>query len=213
MGVREVGLAKGPQLAILDRDGTLIDVVRDEETGFIGVAFHPSQIRLLDGVLDGLRALRDAGFLLAIASNQPGPAKGQCSAAAVARTNQALVERLAGEGVVIRSLQVCMHHPQGGAGGDPSLVGPCDCRKPRPGLLFAALRETGADPGRSWMIGDTRSDLEAARAAGISAALIFSRDRCELCPLRHGPPGSPDVHGPNLMAVVAEILAHPARSP
>jgi D-glycero-D-manno-heptose 1,7-bisphosphate phosphatase len=210
VGVGEVGLAEGPRLAILDRDGTLIDVVRDEETGFIGVAFHPSQIRILDGALDGLRALRDAGFVFAIASNQPGPAKGQCSAAAVARTNEALVRRLADEGIVIRSLQVCMHHPHGGTGGLPSLVGPCGCRKPKPGLLEAALRETGADPRRSWMIGDTRSDLDAARAAGVRSALIFSLDRCELCPLRHGPPGSPDVQGSSLAKVAAEILALPA---
>ena len=49
-------------LALLDRDGTLIDVVRDEETGTITTAFHPSQIRLLDGVVDGLRLLVGRGL-------------------------------------------------------------------------------------------------------------------------------------------------------
>jgi len=62
------------RLALLDRDGTLIDVVRDEETGTLTTAFHPSQIRLLDGVVEGLRVLVDAGYRLAIATNQPGPA-------------------------------------------------------------------------------------------------------------------------------------------
>ena len=80
---------------ILDRDGTLIDVVRDEESGVISTAFHPDQLVLLGAVLEGLRVLRDAGFVLAIATNQPGPAKGQFSAAAVKRTNDALVEKLA----------------------------------------------------------------------------------------------------------------------
>ncbi len=215
MGVGEVGRrvpSGSPRLAIVDRDGTLIDVVRDEETGVIATAFHPGQIRFLSGALDGLRALRDAGFLLAIATNQPGPAKGQCSAAAVARTNAALLERLAREGLSIASLQVCMHHPQGGEGGDASLVRACDCRKPKPGLLLAALRETSADPERSWMLGDARSDLDSARGANVRAALVFPRDRCELCPLRGGPVGGPDVHGPTLAEVARQILAQPERS-
>jgi D-glycero-D-manno-heptose 1,7-bisphosphate phosphatase len=191
----------------VDRDGTLIDVVRDEETGFIGTAFHPSQLRFLDGALDGMRALRDAGFVLAIATNQPGPAKGQCSREAVARTNDALVARLGAEGIRIATVEVCMHHPKGGEGGDPALVGPCDCRKPQPALLLAALRSTGADPAASWMIGDTRSDVEAGKLAGVRTALVFSRDRCELCPLRGGPPGAPDVSAPDLRSIAAAILA------
>ena len=84
-------LAESPRLALLDRDGTLIDVVRDAETGTITTAFHPSQIRVLDGVVDGLRALVDAGYMLAIVTNQPGPAKGHFGRDAVERTNAALV--------------------------------------------------------------------------------------------------------------------------
>jgi len=82
-------------VAILDRDGTIIDVLRDEETGAVTVAFHPDHIRLLPGSVDGMRALEDAGYVLAIATNQPAPAKGQFSADAVRRTNVALAERLA----------------------------------------------------------------------------------------------------------------------
>jgi D-glycero-D-manno-heptose 1,7-bisphosphate phosphatase len=203
VGVGEVR----PRLAIVDRDGTLIDVVRDEETGFIGTAFHPSQLRFLDGAFEGMRALRDAGFILSIATNQPGPAKGQCSLEAVARTNDALVARLAAEGITIATVEVCMHHPKGGEGGDPALVGACECRKPKPGLLLQALRSTGSDPAASWMIGDTRSDVDAGKVAGVRTALVFSRDRCELCPLRGGPPGAPDVSGPDLRSIAAAILA------
>jgi len=172
---------------ILDRDGTLIDVVRDAELGHVSVAFHPDHIRLLPGVVEGLRLLEAESFRLAIATNQPGPAKGQYPAAAVERTNRALVEVLASFGITIEHVAVCMHHPDGGPGGDPSLKQACDCRKPKGGLIREVLSELDADASKAWMIGDTSSDLDAARAAGVRGALVFAKNRCELCPLRSGP--------------------------
>ena len=195
-----------PRLALLDRDGTLIDVVRDEETGVITTAFHPSQIRLLEGVTEGLSALVAARYLLAIVTNQPGPAKGHFSRGAVDRTNAALVEMLAARGIPMARVSACMHHPEGGVGGDPSLVGPCSCRKPKPGLLLDSMQALGVDGARTWMIGDSSADVEAARAAGIRAGLIFSDNRCELCPLRAGPGGAPDVYAPKLNALVRGIF-------
>jgi len=194
------------KLAIIDRDGTLIDVVRDAETGTVQTAFHPAQLRLLPGVVEGLRALQDAGFTLAIATNQPGPAKGHFAAAAVERTNRALVEMLAARGVHIARVEVCMHHPDGGEGGDPSLIGPCDCRKPKPGMLLSAMRALSASPEETWMIGDARADVEAARAAKVRAGLVFAQGRCELCPLREGPPAAPDLTAPRLDLLAYAIL-------
>ena len=194
-------------LALLDRDGTLIDVVRDEETGTVTTAFHPSQIRLLDGVVDGLRLLVDAGYRLAIATNQPGPAKGHFSRAAVEATNAALVAQLGKLGIPIARVASCMHHPDGGAGGDPSLVGPCACRKPKPGLLIELMQAFGALPAQTWMIGDSMADLEAARAAGVRVGLLFADNRCELCPLKSGPKLVPDCHAAKLPELARAILA------
>jgi D-glycero-D-manno-heptose 1,7-bisphosphate phosphatase len=203
-------MTAGAKAIFLDRDGTLIDVVRDEDTGAIGVAFHPSQLRLLSGAIEGLRMLRDAGYVLAIATNQPAPAKGQFTAAAVKRTNDALVAMLAAEGIAIADVRVCMHHPEGGAGGDASLVGPCDCRKPKPGLVNQLVDALGASRESSWMVGDSAGDVEAGRAAGVKTALVFATNRCELCPLREGATSMrvvPDVHGANLVDVARAILA------
>jgi D-glycero-D-manno-heptose 1,7-bisphosphate phosphatase len=197
---------------VLDRDGTLIDVVRDEETGVISVAFHPDQLRFLPGVLAGLSKLAAAGFALAIATNQPGAAKGQISRGAIERTNQALLEKLWRSGIPIESFSVCLHHPQGGPNGDPSLVESCECRKPKPGMLLGIVEELGLDPSQSYMIGDSRADVDAAHAAGLRSGLIFSRERCELCPLRGGPAGAPEFCAPNFEQLVDIILAQPSRA-
>ena len=194
-------------LAILDRDGTLIDVVRDEETGAIVTAFHPDQVRLLPGAVEGLRALADAGFVLAMATNQPGPAKGQISRAAVARTNAALLSLLEVRGVRIAGVEVCEHHPQGGPGGDPELVRTCDCRKPGSGMMRALLARLRGDPARSWTIGDSAADIEAGRGAGMHTAILVPHARCELCPLRNRPDLGADVHGATLVEIAAAIRA------
>ncbi|WP_437737953.1 HAD-IIIA family hydrolase [Sorangium sp. So ce1335] len=195
---------------VLDRDGTLIDVVRDPELGVVVTAFHPDQIRLLPGAVEGLRRLADAGFLLAIATNQPGAAKGQVPWAAIERTNRALVDRLREAGVAIAALAACPHHPEGGPGGDPALIGPCDCRKPKPGLLTSIARDLDLDVAASWMVGDAPSDVAAARAAGMRAGLLLDRRRCELCPLRgEADLPRPDRVAPRLDLMAAEILAEP----
>jgi len=192
---------------VLDRDGTLIDFVRDPELGSVVSAFHPDQLRIYPGVPEGLRALQDAGYALAIATNQPGPAKGQVPESAVHRTNAALVDMLAAHGVRIEAVEVCLHHPAGGPGGDPALALTCTCRKPGPGMLLALVAKLGLDPDPSWMIGDAAVDIGAARAAGLRAGLIFERGRCEMCPLRHGPPGAPGSGCPDAVAGSLDELA------
>jgi D-glycero-D-manno-heptose 1,7-bisphosphate phosphatase len=195
---------------ILDRDGTLIDVVRDEETGVISVAFAPSQLRFLPGVLEGLALLKAAGFGFAIATNQPGPAKGQFSIEAVHRTHHALVAALAEHGITISSVEVCFHHPLGSPDGPPELATTCTCRKPEPGLLLRAMDNAELDPKETWMIGDSTADIEAAHRAHARSALVFAQNRCELCPLRAGSPVLPDVVAPRFDEVARKILAGPA---
>jgi D-glycero-D-manno-heptose 1,7-bisphosphate phosphatase len=201
---------------ILDRDGTLIDFVRDLELGAVVSAFHPDHIRFFPGVVEGLRLLAEAGFVLAVATNQPGAAKGQVPESAIHRTNQALVDRLAAEGVRIDAVAACLHHPDGGAGGDPALMRDCTCRKPRPGMLLSLVEELGLDPARTWMVGDAAVDVLAARAAGLSAGLVFDLGRCEMCPVRTGfddiPLLRPDATGRGLQELARSIRDSLARS-
>lgn len=195
--------------AILDRDGTLIDFHRDAELGAVVSAFHPRQLRLLPGVIEGLEALSGAGFTLAIATNQPGAAKGQVPASAIEATNRALVDMLAEHGIRIARVAVCLHHPEGGPGGDPTLARACDCRKPAPGMLLDLARALDLDPAESWMIGDTAADVTAARRAGLSAALLLDTRRCELCPRKGAEDGCDGaaIVAPRLDDVARAILA------
>lgn len=197
---------------LLDRDGTLIDVVRDEETGSVSVAYHPAHLRFLPGVIEGLQRLHAAGFVLAIATNQPGPAKGQFSRAAVERTHAALVSSLAELGIPIAAVAVCWHHPEGGPGGDPQLIQRCACRKPKPGLLLDLVERLELAAEQSWMLGDSAGDAEAANAAGLHAGLVFPTNRCELCPLRGGPSVQVRLSAPRFDELVEQLLAQHERA-
>jgi D-glycero-D-manno-heptose 1,7-bisphosphate phosphatase len=194
---------------ILDRDGTLIDVIRDEETGVLSVAWSPSQLRFLPGVLEGLQLLKAAGFGFAIATNQPGPAKGQFSVEAVHRTHHALVAALADAGITVSSVEVCWHHPQGSPHGVPELAVDCACRKPKPGLLLRAIEHGDFAAEQTWMIGDSAADVEAAQRAKLRSALVFPQNRCELCPLRDGTTVIPDLVAPRFDELARRIAAGP----
>jgi len=169
---------------ILDRDGTLIDFVRDSELGVVTPAFHPRHLRFLPSVLLGLELLAKAGYALLIATNQPGAAKGELSEESIVTTNQALLDRLAEHGIPILGIASCLHHPEGGDGGRSDFVGPCDCRKPKPGLLLELAKLAQVRPASCWMVGDTLTDVRAAHAAGMQSALLSLEQRCEICPHR-----------------------------
>lgn len=198
-------------LIILDRDGTLIDFVRDEELGFVGVAFHPAQVRLLNGVIEGLRKLADAGFRFALATNQPGPAKGQYSAEAVSRTNQALLDHLAAHDILVEYTCACLHHPEGGEGGDPTLVGACECRKPKPGMFEEILDALAASRETTWVVGDQLSDIAAGKAASLHTALLLDSRRPELWPAHSAEArDAADLVAPTLDALAELIVARVA---
>lgn len=194
------------KLLILDRDGTLIDFVRDEELGAVFSAFAPNQIKLLPGVIEALINAQKHGYSLAIATNQPGAAKGHYSVAAINKTNQALVSILNQHGITISALEVCFHHPSGTPDGEQYLKKECSCRKPEPGMLISIMKSLNTAPEQTWMIGDTLTDMQAAKRAGVRSALIMLQGRCEFCPLI-GQQQRPDIAGASLKEIVEAILS------
>ena len=140
----------------LDRDGTLIDLVP--------YLRKPEDVRLADGAATGLRALVASGYALVLVTNQSVVARGEASLGDVARVHARLEELLAAEGVSLDAIEFCPHHPDFGE--------PCSCRKPEPGMLRRAAQGLGLDLTRSWMLGDSESDLGAAERAGVRFVLL-----------------------------------------
>jgi D-glycero-D-manno-heptose 1,7-bisphosphate phosphatase len=142
----------------LDRDGVLNremgDYVRRIED------FH-----ILNN-FDALKILQDKGYLLLVATNQGGLAKGWYTENELAKMHSSLKETYKEHGVTITDFFYCPHHPD--------FTGDCDCRKPKPGLLLQGIEKYNIDPSKSYFIGDRERDVEAGTAAGVKGILINS---------------------------------------
>ena len=144
----------GGRLALIDRDGTIIvDKVylRDPD----GIEFAP-------GAIEGLRLLRDAGFVLVLITNQSGIARGYFDAATLGRIHDRLESMLAVEGLRLEAIYFCPHGPDDG----------CDCRKPAPGMVKQAMRDLGFGRHEVVLIGDSEADMGAAAAAGVKGVRV-----------------------------------------
>jgi D-glycero-D-manno-heptose 1,7-bisphosphate phosphatase len=139
----------------LDRDGVLvIPSFRD------GRSFAPlnlEEYRLYPEAEECLSLLKQAGFALIVVTNQPDVSAGRIHRQIVEEMHRRLAESLP-----VDAIKACFH----------SKNDRCDCRKPRPGMLFTAARELGIDLSASFMVGDRRSDIEAGAAAGCRTIFI-----------------------------------------
>jgi histidinol-phosphate phosphatase family protein len=155
-----------PQACVfLDRDGTL-----NQLNGHIR---RPEDFVLLTGAAQAVRRLNDAEYRVALVTNQPVVARGECSLATLRAIHAKLDAGLADAGGFLDRAYVCPHHPDAGFAGEVrELKIDCACRKPKPGMIEAAARDLNADLARSWMIGDSTADMLAARRAGVRAIRV-----------------------------------------
>jgi D-glycero-D-manno-heptose 1,7-bisphosphate phosphatase len=142
----------------LDRDGVL-----NKEMGDYVCSFE--DFHLLDN-FEALKILQDRGYLLIVATNQGGLAKGWYTERELTKMHDYLKETYLSHGVKITDIFYCPHHPD--------FTGDCDCRKPKPGLLLQAIEKYNIDPSKSYFIGDRERDMEAAAAAGVTGILVHS---------------------------------------
>lgn len=139
----------------LDRDGVLnANIVRD------GKPYAPrtlDEFRLLPGVEEAVRRIKEAGFLAIVATNQPDVATGVTRRATVDAIHDELRRRLP-----LDDIKICWHID----------ADHCACRKPKPGMLLEAAAEYDIDLRSSYMVGDRWRDVLAGQAAGCATVLV-----------------------------------------
>ncbi|HXP91855.1 MAG TPA: HAD family hydrolase [Candidatus Binatia bacterium] len=141
----------------LDRDGTLM-----VDKGFVR---DPKDVELMPTVVEGLKALGDAGFAKIVVSNQSGVARGYFGEDVVVRVQDELRSQLRGHGVDVDAFYFCPHYKDG-----------CACRKPAAGMVERAAREHALDLLTSVVVGDRDADINLARNAGLPGVLMPSED-------------------------------------
>jgi D,D-heptose 1,7-bisphosphate phosphatase len=145
----------------LDRDGVL-----NEEVGHVGTVDRFSWIK---GAREAVKLANDRGWYVFIVTNQSGLGRGLYSLEDFHALHAHMDAELRQVGAHIDDLRYCPHHPKAGQG---DFQRDCAWRKPAPGMLLDLMRYWPIDRGRSVLIGDKSSDLEAADRAGIAAQLF-----------------------------------------
>ena len=160
--VKRHGLADGTKpvdrpTVFLDRDGVI-------NRGRAGYVRRPDQFEFLAGAIDGMRLLQDAGWRLAIVTNQDAAGWKLLPERQLDRIHATMLAALEKEGVRIAEIYYCPHN----------VLSDCACRKPRPGMLLAAARDLGVRPRMAWMVGDKPLDVQTGRAFGCRTAWVGS---------------------------------------
>lgn len=168
----ETFLARAPAI-VLDRDGVLNEKMPKAE-----YVRSWADWRWTATALPALRRLAEQGFRVIVVTNQAGIARGAMSEDDLAAIHRSMTAEAEAAGGRIDAIYHCPHGWDDG----------CDCRKPAPGMLFAAQRDFHLDLSRVWFLGDDDRDGQAAAAAGCRFAKVTD-DR----PLGH---------------VVDDLLAH-----
>ena len=151
---------KNKQKAIfLDRDGTI--------NKYVGFLTDINEFESLDGVTEAIKMINESGYLAIVVTNQPVIARGEVSVEELQEIHNKMETLLGQAGAYIDDIFYCPHHPHKGYEGErPEYKIECECRKPKPGMLFAAAEKYNIDLSESWMIGDGENDIEAGKNAG-----------------------------------------------
>lgn len=145
------------KLVILDRDG----VINYDSAQFIK---SPDEWIPIPGSLEAIAMLNQAGFRVAVATNQSGIGRGLFEMATLNAIHDKMHRALAQYGGRIDALFYCPHTADSN----------CSCRKPKPGMLQEISRRFGVDPAGVPSVGDSLRDLQASAAVGAQPILVLT---------------------------------------
>jgi len=145
----------------LDRDGVINAKLPPDR-----YVRNVAEFEFLPGSIRGLAVLRGLGFALVVVTNQRGIARGLLAPEELEEVHGFMSAELARNRVELNGIYVCPHEE----------FEDCPCRKPKPGLLLTAARDLNVDLQRSYMVGDSPSDVEAGKSAGTTTVRIGRED-------------------------------------
>lgn len=153
----------------LDRDGTI-----NVDKHYL---YRIEDFEFLPGAVEGMRLLKDAGYLLIVITNQSGIARGYYTEVDFARLNDWMLDALAARGVCLDGVYHCPHLPDAKAAEFRTV---CNCRKPATGLFDRAIGEHGIDPAQSWAVGDKLRDCSICKTTPCRGILVGDNERAEI---------------------------------
>lgn len=155
---REVVNAAKGRAIFIDRDG----VINCRRPG--DYVLNWSQFVFVPGIREALKQLSSLGLPMIVISNQAAVGKGLLSQAGLEEISARMNEALLADGTSLAAAYYCPHRVEDR----------CPCRKPKPALLLSAASDFDIDLSRSIFIGDSDTDVEAARAAGCASVSFGS---------------------------------------
>jgi D-glycero-D-manno-heptose 1,7-bisphosphate phosphatase len=147
--------------AFLDRDGVL-----NRDLGHVGSV---DRFQWCEGAIASVKSLNDRGHFVFVVTNQAGVARGLYSEDDVRSLHAHMQAQLRAEGAYIDDFRYCPFHPDGSV---PAYAISSDCRKPAPGMILDLMASWPVVRERSYLIGNSPSDIEAAHRAGIEGVLV-----------------------------------------
>jgi D-glycero-D-manno-heptose 1,7-bisphosphate phosphatase len=174
------------KVVLLDRDGVINRRIPNS------YVTSWNQFVLLPGVLEGLRRLTVAGYSILVVSNQAAVGKGHMTSSALRQITRRFIQKVRAHGGSIRGVYYCLHRKEAR----------CMCRKPRAGLLLQAQADHHFSFAETYLIGDSVSDLMAARRAGCPMIMI----KANAASLTKAWTVQPDIVVPDFRAAVDAIL-------
>jgi D,D-heptose 1,7-bisphosphate phosphatase len=144
-----------PKAVFLDRDG----VINQERKDYVK---NLNEFIIFEGVSEAIKILKKHNFLVIIITNQSAINRKMLSIEMLNKIHQYLKNFLNENNTFVDGIYHCPHMPEDN----------CLCRKPKPGLLLQAMNDFDIDLKQSWMIGNSISDVNTAKAAGCNWILL-----------------------------------------